>query len=180
MHNLLKQYIINQIKSEKVLKNLGFQRYNRRPRISMCRNLPIWEIPKEIKTQWGERQHAHVPGYIAVYDPGDDDTNTALHCMTHWFVERSVFARTYTMWDGDDSALNDVQRNLLNQGCLPFFKHAGVWAVEIDEPGCRIRGLEATPEDDPTPVPVGVMLMIGADGEPYFTDKEKFSELYEL
>lgn len=109
-----------------------------------------------------------------VYDPGDGIRQDSIDDYNHWPVRSDIFRRTYRVWDESNWQPNDAEHHLMAQGCLPYYKHSGVWAKRLTEP-VWMQSLESV---QPVEVPPGRWLVIGTEGEPYHEADARFRERY--
>jgi len=154
------------------LKELGFQEYNRKKQLVMARRLPANEAPMHIKTKQGDTLLAQA-GYMICYTAGDTVQNQ-LSDYEHWPVESQIFEATYRVWDEKLEPTPPI-RHLMEYGCQPFYKVAGVWAKDLDE-DVYIQSLE---HEKPVLVQEGRYLAIGAEGEPYHMSDRSFHNRYD-
>ena len=155
------------------LEQAGFKHYQRRKEIIFARELPEGESPKSIPLRNGDELLA-TAGYIICYQAGDTKYDT-LDEYHHWPVEPQIFAETYHAWEKHWQP-SPSEQHLMQNGCKPFYKAAGVWAQEIQEP-IFMQSLE---HEEPVIAEEGRVLAIGAQGEPYSMSRESFERRYEL
>ncbi len=154
------------------LRAAGFQRYARRKTVVMARELPPHEAPKIIRV---ELDTLVVPaGYMLCYEVNGGKPQAALDDYPQHPVEPIVFRKTYRSWD-ETWTPTPAQRHLLDMGCAPYYKAAGVWARQCAMPQW-IQSLESV---EPICVPAGAWVLIGVDGEPYSTTDEEFRKRYQ-
>jgi hypothetical protein len=158
--------------SEEELKEAGFKKYARRKIIIMARRLPAWEAPLEIKTDQGDVLVAQV-GYMICYDAGDTP-HKLLSDFYHWPVEPKIFEATYREWD-EKLEMTPAMQRLIELGCRPYYKTAGVWAKDLDE-DVYIQSLE---HEKPVLVQKNRYIAIGSEGEPYHMSEQSFHNRYD-
>lgn len=158
--------------SEDELKEKGFSHVPRKKEIIMARVLPASEAPLKIRTNWGEILIAQA-GYMICYSSGEDK-KANLGDYEHWPVDASIFAKTYKAWDEEFNP-NAAQSHLMQYGCKPFYKAAGVWAKTLEE-DIYIQSVE---HEKPVLVEKERVLAIGAEGEPYHMGSETFHDRYD-
>jgi len=156
------------------LEDEGFKRFARKKEIVLARRLPDEEAPKEIHTSWGDLLVAG-QGYMICYT-AEYDAKPNIDDYDHWPVEPNIFNETYAQWD-EDWQPTPAEEHLMENGCFPYYKVAGVWAKEVNEEGVYMQSLEHT---EPIPVEKGRMMAIGAKGEPYAMGKQTFHNRYDM
>jgi hypothetical protein len=150
------------------LESLGFRCYEARPEIRMAR---VVEDPSEVEIT--NERLAVEAGYILCYNPGSE-ARAALADYEHWPVRFDLFHQTYKPWPTENWQPNPAERHLLSLGCRPYYKAVGVWARRLRR-SARVQSLESPM---PITVPAGRWLCIGAAGEPYHMDNDKFRRRY--
>jgi len=151
----------------------GFQRYDRKKTVVLARELRPNEAPKRIKTAW-DTLVAHA-GFMICYDVSDGLRRARLDAYPHWPVEPGIFLKTYRKWDGRTAwTPNAAEKHLLDLGCKPYYKHAGVWAKKLDKPQW-IQSLESI---EPILVPTGGWIAIGVESEPTSMTDYEFRQRY--
>jgi hypothetical protein len=158
--------------TDQELKNKGFEHVPRKKELVMARELPAAEAPLQIRTHWGETLIAQA-GYMICYTVGDE-AKARLSDYEHWPVEAAIFAKTYKLWD-EAFEPSPAQEHLLQYGCKPYYKAAGVWAKTLEE-DIYIQGVE---HEKPVLVAKERVLAIGAEGEPYHMGSETFHDRYD-
>jgi hypothetical protein len=113
-------------------------------------------------------------GDIMVYDPGDGKLKSDIDQYEHWPVQRELFRKTYKAWDDPAWRPNEAETYLIVQGCRPYYKYKGVWALLLTQP-VLIQSLESP---KPVLVPSGRWLVIGSEGEPYHINDRNFRSRY--
>ncbi len=113
------------------------------------------------------------PGDIICYNPGDTVKNN-LDEYEHWPVQKDVFKKTYKPWNDPTWRPNLSEAQLMQHGCRPYYKFAGVWALRLPL-SIYLQSLESP---QPVIVPKGRWLCIGADGEPYHMTDESLHTRY--
>jgi hypothetical protein len=158
--------------SEAELLREGFEPYERKKELVMARQLSEFEAPKRIVTNGGEKLIAEA-GYMICYRPGEI-VRSGLDTYQQWPVEPEIFAETYRAWDEPLWTPTPAEKHLMELGCLPYYKAAGVWAKKLDEP-VYVQSLE---QNEPELVQTGRYVAIGAQGEPYSMSDESFARRY--
>jgi len=159
--------------SEEELRQSGFERYQRKKQIVMARRLPAGEAPLYIKTEQGDTLIAEA-GYMICYD-AEAELQSSIADYHHWPVDPDIFAQTYALWPVSGWSPNPVQRHLMQHGCKPYFKSAGVWAKSLTEDAY----IQSREHEKPVLVKQGRVMAIGAEGEPYHMGDKTFHERYE-
>ena len=162
--------------NEAALERLGFRYYDRKMKVSMVYFLTKMMIPRTIVTDWGENLIATDSSYVVTISPLESDESRPIDELPAHPIQWDIFTKTYKPLSIDLNKLNKAERSLINQGCRPFYKFVGVWGKLVTGE-TWINGLEHGNEE--VEVPVGHVLMIGVDGEPYHTSLRKFVGLYE-
>jgi hypothetical protein len=158
--------------SQEELKENGFEHVPRKKEIVMARELPASEAPLKIRTHWGETLIAQA-GYMICYNTSDEPLEK-LSDYEQWPVDPEIFAKTYKAWD-EDFQPNAALSHLMENGCKPYYKAAGVWAKTLEE-DVYIQGIE---HEKPVLVGKERVLAIGAEGEPYHMGAETFHDRYD-
>lgn len=158
--------------SEASLRAEGFQRYERRKTVVLARELPAHEAPKRIKTAWDTLVAS--AGSMICYDVSDGVTHKQRDAYTHWPVDPGIFRKTYRKWDNTPWKPNAAEKHLLELGCKPFYKHAGVWAKKLKYP----QWIQTQESIEPVQVPAGGWLTIGVEGEPTTMTEAEFRKRY--
>jgi hypothetical protein len=158
--------------TETELLEEGFEPYERKKELVMARQLSEFEAPKRIVTSGGEELIAQA-GYMICYRPGDR-LLIHLDAYQQWPVEPEIFAETYRAWDEPYWTPTPAEKHLMELGCLPYYKAAGVWAKKLDEP-VYVQSLE---QHEPKLVQTGSYVAIGAQGEPYSMGDDSFARRY--
>lgn len=156
------------------LRAQGFEHYERRKRMMLARQLGTTEKPLQIRTDQGDILNVKV-GYYLVYDAGEV-VQASLHDYYQWPVDPHIFESTYRAWDEAMPPLTAAEQDLLNRGCQPYYKAAGVWAKSLEE-DTYIQSME---HDAPVLIQQGRVIAIGSEGEPYHMSQESFVERYTL
>jgi len=150
----------------------GFQYYERKKQLIMAARLPESKAPLRIEYP-SEVAYAQA-GDIIIFDPGMMPPKR-LGGYDFWSVKPDIFRKTYRRWDQPDWQPNPQERHLMNHGCKPYYKHAGLWAKRLSAP-TPIESLEG---DDISIIPAGMWLAIGQRGEPWHIDPKTFTLRYE-
>lgn len=158
--------------SQEELEENGFEHVPRKKEIVMARELPDSEAPLKIRTAWGETLIAQA-GYMICYNTAEERQGK-LSDYEHWPVEPLIFVKTYKAWD-ESFTPNSPQSHLIENGCKPYYKVAGVWAKTLEE-DVYIQGVE---HEKPVLVGKERVLAIGAEGEPYHMGSETFHDRYD-
>lgn len=152
----------------------GFRRYERKKTVVLARELPAAEAPKRIKTTW-DTLVAHA-GYMICYDVSDGKQHSSIDSYNHWPVEPGIFLKTYRKWEYTMPwTPNPAEQHLLEAGCKPYFKVAGVWAKKLRRPHWIISRESV----EPVLVPPGAWIAIGVEGEPFSMSASQFTARYE-
>lgn len=186
---------VTQPSSDDQRKALGFQYYERRPRRVWAKTAGVNDMHSPIIHSATEKL-TFTAGYYIIYDPTrlkDDYTEyEGIHCLKTWPVSPLAFYQTYSLlpvqfpyiFEDDnisasvspDNIFYAIERDLVHAGgFFPVFRHVGVWAKVVSR-NTMIAGLEH--EGNFHEVPLGDMLALGIDGEPYHMSQEEFSRLY--
>lgn len=112
-------------------------------------------------------------GDIIIYDPGTE-VKPELSDYDHWPVRRDLFKRTYKSWGDPNWKPNEAEMHLMVNGCRPYYKFVGVWALKLPF-GIYVQSLESP---EPVLVPAGRWLCIGSEGEPYNMSEENLFSRY--
>jgi hypothetical protein len=159
--------------TEQELRAAGFSHYYRKKEVVLARQLTAKEAPLRIRTYAGDELIAPA-GYIVCYLPGSQRMQH-IRDYEHWPVEPSIFQQTYQVWDVLDWQPSPAQKHLIEHGCRPFYKAAGIWAKRLEE-DVYIQGLE---HEKPVLLRQNQILAIGQQGEPYHIGEEAFHSRYE-
>lgn len=157
--------------TESELKDEGYHYYERRKQLVMGARLPASAAPLrivyELETRIAEA------GDILCFDPGSR-TRRRLYDYDYWSVKPDIFKQTYRKWESADWQPNPPQAHLMAHGCRPYYKYVGVWAHQLAKP-TRVQSIES-----PMPVRVesGAWVLIGTQGEPWYSDDEAFHKRY--
>ncbi|MEZ4671370.1 MAG: hypothetical protein R3E39_26000 [Anaerolineae bacterium] len=106
----------------------------------------------------------------------DNTPRATIEDYDHWPVKRHIFMQNYARWDAPDWHPNDIESKFLSEGCLPFYRKQGVWALKLPI-GIYVQTLESP---EPVVVPKGRWLLIGSEGEPYSQSDEDFYQRYQV
>jgi hypothetical protein len=154
------------------LRALGFHFYRRKKAVILARELPPNEAPKIIQVEYDTL--VAPAGYIICYDPDDERVQPTIDDYPQRPVEPQTFHETHRPWD-EQWTPTPAEQDLLDNGCVPYYKVAGVWAKQVTAP-TRIKSNESV---EAITVPVGGWVLIGGNGEPYATTDSEFWERYE-
>jgi hypothetical protein len=155
------------------LVDSGFRYYARKKQIVMARMLPPEEAPMTIVTPWDTL--VATAGYVICYEPGDV-VWPSLEDYPHWPVQPRHFRETYARWSDKTWRPSPTEAHLMKLGCKPFYKFAGVWAKRLNQE-TMVQTLESP---EPVPLPRGVWLAIGIEGEPYSLADKAFRSRYDI
>lgn len=156
------------------LRAMGFNFHKRKPVIVLARPLTKMEMPKQVELWNGEKLIANELGYIVAFNPlKDEGASLPMHEYPSYLIKLDIFAKTYELFP-DIEKLNNAEKSLVAQGCLPYVKTVGVWAKALEK-DTLIEGLE---HEEPVLVKEGNVLCIGVDLEPYNMPLARFEELY--
>jgi hypothetical protein len=151
----------------------GFHYYERKKTVVMARELTTREGEKIIHTEWDTL--VALPGYMICYDVSDGKLHKTLDEYKHWPVEPDIFRKTYRKWDDEVHwKPTPPEKHLLELGCRPYYKFAGLWAKKVIEP-VYVQTIESL---EPVAVPVGAYLTIGIKGEPTSMTEQEFVTRY--
>jgi hypothetical protein len=114
-------------------------------------------------------------GDMMCYTPGDI-LYKSLDDYDHWPVKTDIFKATYKAWDEPDWTPSPTERFLMQQGCKPYYKWKGIWALRLPI-NIYIQSLES---EGPVIVPRGYWLAVGAQGEPYHMTDADIRQRYVL
>ncbi len=156
--------------NEQELQGVGFHYYPTRKRLIMAMMIAQTKsVEVTLETLVAGR------GDIICYDPGTV-ARPNLEDYDHWPVRRDLFLQTYSGWDEIGWQPSEAEAHLMQHGCLPYYKVAGVWAQCLSRP-VYVQTLESP---RPVLVPPGRWLVIGAQGEPYSMGDNKFRTRYQV
>jgi hypothetical protein len=158
--------------TDSALQKQGFEFYERKKTVVLARELQAEESPKRIKTTW-DTLVAHT-GFMICYDASDNVVRGSLDAYNHWPVEPRIFVKTYRKWDTTLWRPNRAEKHLMELGCKPYFKHAGIWAKRLKQPQW-IQSLESI---EPILVPKDGWIAIGIEGEPMSMAEREFRSRY--
>ncbi len=113
-------------------------------------------------------------GDIVCYDPGGTQARPSIDDYDHWPVRKDLFRQNYKAWDEKNWRPNAAEAQLIENGCRPYYKAAGIWARRLRR-GVVVQSLESP---EPILIPPGRWLCIGSQGEPYHMGDEKFRARY--
>jgi hypothetical protein len=113
-------------------------------------------------------------GDIICYDPGGTQARPNTDDYDHWPVRKDLFKQNYKPWDEKGWRPNGAEAHLIEHGCRPYYKAAGIWARRLRR-GVVVQSLESP---EPLLVPPGRWLCIGSQGEPYHMSDDKFRARY--
>jgi hypothetical protein len=154
--------------SQAELQAVGFQYYETRKRVVMAR------LVSEARSIEMTLETLIVgAGDIICYDPGDT-LQPSIDDYDHWPVKRDLFLKTYRPWDDPLWRPSEPAAHLMQHGCRPYYKAAGVWALRLQ----RDIYLQSLESPRPVLVPPGRWLCIGSKGEPYHMSDSKFRSRY--
>lgn len=139
----------------------------------MARMLPVGEAPKIIKTAYDTI--VAKAGYYIAYVPGDT-VKSRLDDYDPRPIEPHVFLDTYRPWNEPNWKPTPPEKHLMEMGCKPYYKVAGVWAKKLKEP-TYVQSIESS---KPALAPAGSWLCVGTVGEPWVVTDEWFRERYIL
>jgi hypothetical protein len=153
------------------LKAEGYHYYERRKDLIMAARLPPERAPLKIVYELETRQAE--AGDVICFDPGSR-TRRSIYDYDYWSVKPDIFKQTYRKWDTSDWQPNPPQAHLWSRGCRPYYKSSGVWAKHLKK-AAQVQSLES-----PIPVRVepGAWVLIGTQGEPWYSDDEAFRKRY--
>jgi len=150
----------------------GFQYYRPVKRVSMVRMLPPNEAPKIIKTAWDTI--VAQAGYMIAYVAGDT-LKKSLDDYEPRPIEPRIFAKTYKPWDEPSWKPSLTEKHLMELGCKPYYKTAGVWAKKLKQ-DTYVQSIESS---KPTIAPAGAWLCVGTEGEPWSVTDDWFRLRYD-
>lgn len=160
--------------TETELVKHGFHHFERKKTVVLARELSAREAPKRIKTAWDTL--VALEGFMICYDVSDGIVHNHLDEYNHWPVEPKIFLKTYRKWDYSSGwHPNAAEKHLMDLGCSPFFKAAGVWAKRLRKPGW-IQSKESV---EPILIPPGGWIAIGVEGEPFSMTETEFRKRYD-
>jgi hypothetical protein len=146
----------------------GFRYFEPRKRLVMARVISqVTNVELTLETLMAD------PGDIICYNAGEQRQKEAGD-YDHWPVAKEVFRKTYKAWDDGSWRPNAAEAHLMEHGCLPYFKSAGVWALRLPV-SIFVQSLESP---QPAIVPKGRWLCIGLQGEPYNMNDEQIHARY--
>src|ERR1051325_2392875 len=141
------------------LSKAGFRHYAPIKRVVMAKMLDDdANIETTLETLTADK------GDIMLYTPGDE-LHDNLDDYDHWPVRVDLFRQTYARWDDMTWLPTPTQKFLMSQGCLPYYRKRGVWALKLPI-SIYIQSLESP---EPVIVPAGRWLAIGSGGGPHHT-----------
>ncbi len=154
--------------TESELISHGFQHYEPIKRLVMARvTKAITEVHVTLEVLVAEE------GDIICYTPGTV-VHENLDDYEHWPVKVELFRQNYKKWDTKDWEPNPAEIHLLANGCRPYYKAVGIWALKLPI-GIYVQSLESP---EPAIVTAGRWLCIGVEGEPYNMNDNSFHERY--
>lgn len=159
-----------------MIRPLGFVYYDRKKKVSMVYPLTQMMIPMHIHTSWGEELVANDSSYMIILNPVEPNESRPIHQLDRWPCQWDAFADSYKPFRVPVEDLTLAEQSLVAQGARPYYKFVGVWAKLITKPTQIRGGLEHG--DRTVEVPIGNVLALGVDGEPYSMTRSKFEELY--
>jgi len=146
----------------------GFRYYQPRKRLVMARVInTVTNIELTLETLMADA------GDIICYNPGAEP-KTEMADYDQWPVAKELFKKTYKAWDDGSWRPNTAEAHLMEHGCLPYFKSAGIWALRLPI-SIYVQSLESP---EPSVVPRGRWLCIGLEGEPYNMNDEQMHTRY--
>jgi len=154
------------------LTKLGFARYKRKKHLVMARKVSEAEAP--VTFRWQLETFTVGSDYVICYDPCQQKRPT-LTDYDHWPVRIDLFVHAYRPWDEPGWTPTPPEQHLLSSGCKPFFKVESVWATKLSQP-TQVQSIEST---KPVLVPAGMWLLIGASGDPWYSDDTTFQARYD-
>lgn len=150
----------------------GFLYYPPIKRVTMVRRLPKEEAPKVIKTAWDTI--TATAGYYIAYVAG-----TTLKAKLDDYeprpLEPHIFETTYKLWDEQKWKPNPTEKHLMQMGCKPYYKIAGVWAKKLKH-DTYVQSIESS---KPSLIPTGAWLCVGTSGEPWSVTEDWFRTRYQ-
>ncbi len=150
------------------LQSHGFHYYEPVKRLVMARVAKaITEVQVTLEVLVADQ------GDIICYTPGEAAQEN-LDNYEHWPVKVELFRQNYKKWDEPDWQPNPAEIQLLTNGCRPYYKAVGVWALKLPL-GIYVQSLESP---EPVVVPAGRWLCIGVEGEPYNMNDDNFHTRY--
>lgn len=155
--------------TDEQLKKAGFRNYPPIKRVVMARMLD-----EDANIETTLEILAADKGDIMLYAPGEQ-LHENIDDYDHWPVRADLFRQTYARWDDMTWQPTPTQKYLMSNGCLPYYRKRGVWALMLPI-SIYIQSLESP---EPVVVPAGRWLAIGAEGEPYHMNDESFRERYQ-
>lgn len=154
--------------TEAQLKAGGFRYFEPRKRLVMARVISqVTNVELTLETLMADA------GDIICYYPGDKKLSDVSD-YEQWPVAKELFKKTYTAWDDGSWRPNPAEADLMEHGCLPYFKSTGVWALRLPI-SIYVQSLESP---EPAVVPRGRWLCIGSQGEPYNMNDEQIHARY--
>lgn len=159
--------------ADEELQQQGFKYYERKREIIYARRLSESEAPKTIKTSW-DTLTANT-GDMICYNIESESALPSLDEYDHWPVQSDIFEQTYAA-DHKTRFCTTAMDQLLDAGCAPYYKHAGVWAKLLTEP-TYVQTLESP---EPVLFPVLEWLCIGVAGEPWVQSDDGFRGRYKV
>ena len=157
--------------ADEELSAAGFRYYPARKQLVMARVLPEEEAPATIPSAYGPL--VAQAGHIICYLPGHQPVSN-LEAYHHWPVVPETFQKQYAPWDKPGWQPNPAEQHLMQNGCNPYYKTAGVWAKCLQE-SMLVQSLESL---EPMEAPPGAWLCIGMAGEPYIVTEAEFRRRY--
>lgn len=155
------------------LTRKSFQYYLPIKRVTLVRRLPAEEAPLTIKTPYDTL--VAEAGYYVAYVAGEK-LGQSLADYEPRPIEPHIFDDTYVPWDDASWKPTPTEAHLLQLGCKPYYKVAGVWAKRLKTPA-YVQSLESP---EMTLVPPGAWLCIGTAGEPWSVTDEWFHQRYQV
>lgn len=157
--------------TEAGLRAAGYHYYPRRKTLVMARALPGAEAPQRIEAAWDTL--VAQAGDMICYRPEAGAALPDLAAYDRWPVRRDIFEQDYAAWEGPLPDTPSV-RQLRAAGCQPYYKQAGCWARQLQEPAL-VQSLESP---EPVRYPPGAWVCIGSQGEPWGQADAEFRSRY--
>ncbi len=154
------------------LQKAGFRYYNRKKSLVMARRLPEAEAPLTVHAN--HEMLTVQAGYMICYNPGKK-MQKRVEDYEQWPCDPEIFRATYKAWDLPWKP-GSQERQLLERGCKPYYKHTGVWAKRLTE-DIYVQSMESP---EPVLLTAGNWLVIHGQEHPYHMSHKAFCERYTL
>ncbi|MBC8098737.1 MAG: hypothetical protein H7Y11_04800 [Armatimonadetes bacterium] len=157
--------------TEPELRTQGFNYYPRIKQLVMAGRLQPAQAP--LKIAYEVEVITAEAGDVLIFDPGTL-RHQRMQEYNYWSVKPTIFKQTYRKWDDNAWSPNAPQAHLMQHGCRPYYKQAGVWARLLTKP-TPVQSLES---HTPVLIPKGMWVAVGSQGEPWHIEDSDFRSRY--